>query len=1114
MGAVKFMRSDEPETTFRYDAFISYRHADVDRRWAKWLHAALEGYRVAKRLRREKGLPPRLTRVFRDEEELAASPDLNAEIETALGQSKFLIVICSPRTPASEWVNREVERFREMGRHQRILSLLIEGEPGESFPRALVEIRSGDADEPHAAIEPLAADVRGGGRARKRLALLRLVATILGVAFDDLRRRDRERRRALRRRAAVAAAVLLVGFAGLGVALSRAWQRAERATRLDQLEQRLNGAFSQADMTGAWADGQPRAVTSLLGDIDSVDAGRATSARAKSYQHHAEWVRRALQAPQLDEQDVGRIERSIAALETLRPALVGPLRDALRTRLASWEKVFAADVPTEPAAAAALFEGPEPQGGERALVFDAPGGDVASRATAAGGMRWEVEFDGWPSGAQRLGIAIVPPSKDGIGYRLMLGADQLQLLRGGDIVTRQAVPASAREHPPRISLRREGETVTFGLVTAAGGAGGSEFLDLFPPANAQPCRYVLCGTGSRIAVRHLLAERQLAPANPSALERGDALWNAGRYEPALTEYRAQIATTEGGEGRQAATFKSALCLLALGRPAEAEHALQAVIGGGSGGNSGSAAGAADSRWPTLAASRLWAMLVEQRRYDDADTALETVRTREDCATMSIQDLIRVDRREFQASLLGYIDAATDDLVAGTGERAVTRLEGLVTVWPGRPFEEPLERARLMLAEAYAGRGRTARAVDLLKPVVEAGPPERPYFRVYCSTLAQLLRKSGSTKEAERYLDRWINDGRGGERMFPGASQLLVERARVHAELKQWDAAERDLASFFRRTDHSDTDATEPHPATSTTRPTGDAAAATVANSDADRRSDPLAASGQSYFYAAHLLHGFLLQDRGNGEGAERAWREGVSMIGPSVSPSGRPREPLHFPMGLRSLLGAAIAGGLTGEWTDAESRAMLDQVVLSIGNDKALGVMARALPPSFLAASRTAWRSDRGRAFARNYAFGTETATELRRQFATLTCWEALARGSMDRPLSKEEDDVYWRLANDGYDAVIGGRLSGGQLGQLALAWKGHLGFLGWGGVSKSLPKNLRGPLALILARRQQKQGKPGDAAPLFRTARDDAEPGSALRRIAESALANAESTARGAPSR
>src|SRR2546430_6771595 len=124
----------------RYDAFISYRHVEPDRKWAIWLHTALETYRVQQALV-QKGVAPRLQRCFRDEEELPASADLNNQIEQALEQSRFLIVICSPRTPQSLWVNKEVERFRELGRNDRILALLIEGEPSDSFPRALREIR-------------------------------------------------------------------------------------------------------------------------------------------------------------------------------------------------------------------------------------------------------------------------------------------------------------------------------------------------------------------------------------------------------------------------------------------------------------------------------------------------------------------------------------------------------------------------------------------------------------------------------------------------------------------------------------------------------------------------------------------------------------------------------------------------------------------------------------------------------------------------------------------------------------------------------------------------------------------------------------------------------------
>ena len=37
-------------TPFRYDAFISYRHVEPDRAWAKWLHGALQTYRVPEQL--------------------------------------------------------------------------------------------------------------------------------------------------------------------------------------------------------------------------------------------------------------------------------------------------------------------------------------------------------------------------------------------------------------------------------------------------------------------------------------------------------------------------------------------------------------------------------------------------------------------------------------------------------------------------------------------------------------------------------------------------------------------------------------------------------------------------------------------------------------------------------------------------------------------------------------------------------------------------------------------------------------------------------------------------------------------------------------------------------
>jgi hypothetical protein len=51
----------EPDQQYTYDAFISYRHVERDRKWAEWLIAGLEAYRVPQSLQ-DKGYPARLRR--------------------------------------------------------------------------------------------------------------------------------------------------------------------------------------------------------------------------------------------------------------------------------------------------------------------------------------------------------------------------------------------------------------------------------------------------------------------------------------------------------------------------------------------------------------------------------------------------------------------------------------------------------------------------------------------------------------------------------------------------------------------------------------------------------------------------------------------------------------------------------------------------------------------------------------------------------------------------------------------------------------------------------------------------------------------------------------------
>jgi eukaryotic-like serine/threonine-protein kinase len=199
----------EAAQSYRYWAFISYSSKDAS--WARWLHRAIESYGIPARLvdhvtpTGEKP-PKRLKPLFRDRPELAAG-DLGTQIREALETSRYLIVICSPNAAQSRWVDTEIRSFRALGRTDRVLAMIVDGEPDagderECFPVAL------------RGVEPLAADARPEGDGR-RDARLKLLAGMLGVGFDVLKQRDQHRRIRRLQATIAAAAALALSFAGL-----------------------------------------------------------------------------------------------------------------------------------------------------------------------------------------------------------------------------------------------------------------------------------------------------------------------------------------------------------------------------------------------------------------------------------------------------------------------------------------------------------------------------------------------------------------------------------------------------------------------------------------------------------------------------------------------------------------------------------------------------------------------------------------------------------------------------------------------------------------------------------------------------------------------------------
>ena len=67
--------------TYHYDAFISYRHCDLDKFVAENLHKMLESYRMPADVAKKRlGMKNRIERVFRDKEELPLTSNLNDPI--------------------------------------------------------------------------------------------------------------------------------------------------------------------------------------------------------------------------------------------------------------------------------------------------------------------------------------------------------------------------------------------------------------------------------------------------------------------------------------------------------------------------------------------------------------------------------------------------------------------------------------------------------------------------------------------------------------------------------------------------------------------------------------------------------------------------------------------------------------------------------------------------------------------------------------------------------------------------------------------------------------------------------------------------------------------------
>lgn len=170
----------------------------------------------------------------------------DARAEQLLKESRWLLILCSPQSRQNQGVQDRIAFFKTLHDGERIIPVLVRGEPHEVMPDGFIQKKTISRTLPDGSeimyaetIEPVASDLRADSDARYRHILryetTRIIASVLGLHPDDLEQRHRAReRRAVRTALAVAAAVSLIAsgiFVRLGLIARSEGQIAEQQTQ-------------------------------------------------------------------------------------------------------------------------------------------------------------------------------------------------------------------------------------------------------------------------------------------------------------------------------------------------------------------------------------------------------------------------------------------------------------------------------------------------------------------------------------------------------------------------------------------------------------------------------------------------------------------------------------------------------------------------------------------------------------------------------------------------------------------------------------------------------------------------------------------------------------------
>ncbi len=564
-----------------------------------------------------------------------------------------------------------------------------------------------------------------------------------------------------------------------------------------------------------------------------------------------------------------------------------------------------------------------------------------------------------------------------------------------------------------------------------------EFRDEFAPGVAPGLLGLEWPAG--VGLQRLRASRRTLPEDPKPLERGDHMFADGRYADALAAYREQVIASEQEIGSSGSD---------AGQQARHKQALCLVALGRedeAARDFERLAAEEGDRWPALAACQLWLIHLGKGRTAKAGEVFKSISNRYPIEKLAA--LIPVHQRARIVRDTGYRGKSLGFYKSDPGRIPDLRAAiAIADYFEERSFAR--NSLKFALLRAFRAEGREDQALQYARELVRTFPLDLSPVATIPSLaeLSWLLRLNGEPEEALRELDRHLLDGKGDCRK--GMELLLLERARVLTALGRPQEAERAIEVLFGRLGRDQID---------------------------------------FEYQAASLVRGFLRERRGDAEGAMSAWRQGILPDGAA--------NPVHGFQWASNL----VLLGLTGELTDDRLESLVESLLGYLGKGSPLLVIRMMQMPTAIV--RGAWQTPRGRAAAREFAFQTGPFREhIFIPPVTIGC-EFLRQSALLGEASDDQEALIREVSLRTFSAFADGSLSQRQLVQMAMAWEGATGFLGWSSVAPTLDPARRGPLAFLLGHRLLRLGRNADAKPLFLAARADARPGSPLRREAEAGL-------------